>query len=68
MYVKVLVNAGAKKELVKKKKPDSFVVSVKELAKQNEANRRIVEIIAEEFQVPIKQVRIISGHHLFLNC
>lgn len=63
MYIKVRVAAGVKKESFVKKTEDSFLVSVKEPAEQNRANTRVVELVAEHFEVSPKQIRIISGHH-----
>ncbi|MBI5078136.1 MAG: DUF167 domain-containing protein [Candidatus Yonathbacteria bacterium] len=63
MYIRVRVSAGAKKESLSQSTKDSFLVSVKEKAEQNLANKRVLEIIAEHFGVSPKQVRIISGHH-----
>lgn len=63
MYVKVRVVAGAKKETFKQKSNDHFKISVKEKAEQNLANRRVVELVADHFHIPSKQIRIISGHH-----
>jgi uncharacterized protein YggU (UPF0235/DUF167 family) len=63
MYVKVRVIAGAKKELFKKVSETSFKLSVHEEAKQNQANRRIIMLVAEHFGVSTKKIRIISGHH-----
>lgn len=63
MYIKVRVAAGVKKESFVKKTEDSFLVSVKEPAEQNRANTRVVELVAEYFEVSPKQIRIISGHH-----
>ena len=62
MYIKVRVVAGAKKEKFEKISKDHFKISVKEPAKQNLANRRVVELIAGHFHIPAKQARIISGH------
>ncbi len=61
MYIKVRVVAGAKKEIFKQKSQDHFEVSIKELAEQNRANRRIMAIFEEHFG--IKGIRLISGHH-----
>ncbi len=62
-YIKVRVLAGAKKESFRKKSEDHFEISVKEEAKQNMANRRVVEIMARELGVTKEKIRIISGHH-----
>ena len=63
MYVKVRVVAGSKKEEVIVEKPKYFKIFVHEKAKQNMANKRILEIIAREYGVRPAQVRIVSGHH-----
>ena len=61
MYIKVKVTAGAKKEVFEKKSKDHFDIKVKEKAKQNMANERVIEIISEHFGT--KDVKIINGHH-----
>lgn len=62
MYIKVKVNPNAKKEKLEKKSDELFEISVKEKAKQNMANERTREIIAEHFGIIKGKVRIISGH------
>lgn len=62
MYIKVIVQAGAKKESIVKKSEDHFLISVKEKAQRNEANGRILEILARYFKVPKEKVRIVNGH------
>jgi uncharacterized protein YggU (UPF0235/DUF167 family) len=62
MYIKVKVQAGAKKEEVKRKSKDCYIITVKEKAERNMANKRICEIVASLFGVSIKSVRIVSGH------
>ena len=61
MYIKVKVLAGAKKEIVEKESDDHYRISVKEKAENNQANKRILEIMHERFSN--SQIRIISGHH-----
>lgn len=63
MYIKVRVIAGSKKEEVTLEKPNYFKIFVREKAKQNMANKRILEIIAAQYRVKPAQVRIVSGHH-----
>ncbi|HAT68542.1 MAG: hypothetical protein A2481_02360 [Candidatus Yonathbacteria bacterium RIFOXYC2_FULL_47_9] len=63
MYIRVRVAAGAKKESLEKVSEDSFLVSVKDPAEQNLANRRVLELVAAYFSINPKQIRIISGHH-----
>ena len=62
MYIKVRVLAGAKKEEVKKKNEDTYLISVKEPAERNLANKRVCEIVASIYKVSTKQIRIINGH------
>lgn len=63
MYLKVIVKTQAKKESLILKTEDHFLVSVKEKAKGNLANKRVLEIIALYFKVPKEKVRIVNGHH-----
>ena len=63
MYIKVNVKAGAKRESVIKNADNRFEISVKEPAKQNLANKRIREILAEFYAVDIGNIRLINGHH-----
>ncbi len=63
MYVKVRVKAAARHEEVVEESRDHFFISVKEAAKQNKANTRVLELIALHFPLPVKKVRIINGHH-----
>jgi uncharacterized protein (TIGR00251 family) len=62
MYIKVRVLAKSKKEEVLKKSKDAYMISVKEPAERNLANKRICEIMASIFSVSVKQVKIINGH------
>jgi len=62
MFIKVKVTANSKREEIKKKSENSYLISVKEPAERNLANRRVCEIVASLFNVSIKQVRIVNGH------
>ncbi len=62
MYIKVKVQAGAKKEIIKQKNEDSYTISVREPAERNLANKRICQIIALTFHISPQNVKIISGH------
>lgn len=73
MYIRVRVFAGMKKEFVRKVKENSFEISVKLPAKQNLANRRVMELMAREFKIPSGKVKMVSGYHspgkiLSVNC
>ena len=63
MYIKVVVNANSKKESFIQKNKDHFEISVKEKAENNMANKKIIELLASYFKVPMGKVRIINGHH-----
>jgi uncharacterized protein YggU (UPF0235/DUF167 family) len=61
-YIHVKVKAGVKKESFVQKTEDSFEISVKEKRERNEANTRVLELVANHFKVPINKVRIVNGH------
>ena len=63
MYIKVEVHADARKEKIEKTGPDSFLISVREKAEQNAANRRVIELVRTEFPGTRVVVKIINGHH-----
>lgn len=63
MHVKASVTAGAKRETFAGVSENHFRISVKESAQRNLANRRVIELIARHFAVPVGRVRIINGHH-----
>ena len=63
IYIKVRVKTGQKKEIVTETSKTSFSISVKEKAERNFANARVIKIIAERLGVPVKKIRIVSGHH-----
>ena len=62
MIVKVSVFAGAKKEELIEKRGGEFDVFVKEPPLQNMANRKVLNLIANYFKVPVGGVKILTGH------
>jgi uncharacterized protein YggU (UPF0235/DUF167 family) len=68
MYIKVRVKANARAESVVQESHDHYVISVKEKAERNLANKRIIEILKSMFArktpsgVEVPQIRIIHGH------
>ena len=62
MYIKVKVQAGAKREIITQKSKNSYIISVKEKAERNLANERVCKIMSSLFNVSRKNVRIINGH------
>ncbi len=63
MYIKVEVTAGMKVQSVRKTGKDSFSISVREKAERNMANKKVVELIRNEFGNTRVLVKIVSGHH-----
>ena len=62
MYVSVRVVAGQKRESVEALANGRLKICVKEPAKQNLANRRVLALVAAHFNLPQNKVRLISGH------
>lgn len=63
MYIHVKVQAGAKKETWVSKKPAHFLAAVREKAENNQANARVLQLVADHFGVAVERVRIVNGHH-----
>lgn len=63
MYIHIKAFTGQKKEEVFERKLGYFDVFVREKPEQNMANRKIIELIARHFSIPVSKVKIISGHH-----
>lgn len=61
MYVKVRAKPDAKKELIIEMDRYELAIHVREPARQNLANRRIIEILAERFSVPARSIQMLSG-------
>lgn len=61
MLIKVKVFSGSKIETVEKKLDDSYIIRVKTKAERGEANRRIIEILANYFHLPPGKIRLIKG-------
>ena len=62
MYVHVHVVPNARKERVQEEKEGSLMIWVKEPAEQNQANRRIRELVAQQHGVRTERVRMLTGH------
>jgi len=62
ILVKVRVAAGARREKVERV-PKGLKVYVREPAEDNRANARVRELVAMEYGMPEKAVRLVSGHH-----
>ena len=62
MYVRVRVYPGCKRESVRKIEDDRYEIQVREPAERNLANQRLRELLAIEFGVSAKTLRLVSGH------
>ena len=63
MFVKVNALTNQKKEFVKKTSENRYEISVKEKPERNNANNRIIQLLAIHFKITEKKIRIINGHH-----
>lgn len=61
MYLKVFVTPSARKETVLEKE-GTLMISVKEPASGNHANKRVREVVARREGARIEDVRILTGH------
>lgn len=61
MLIKIKVYPETRREEVKKIKEDKFELFIRARAQNNEANTRVLEIVAEIFPQN-KGIRIIKGH------
>lgn len=62
MYIHVLVKPESKKEAIKILN-NVYVISVKEPAENNLANKRIFEILKNLPEINGKRLTLITGHH-----
>ncbi len=63
MLIHVKVYADSKEDVVIQKTDTSYDVHVRELAEQNRANSRMLDLIAQQFIVPRTRIKIVTGHH-----
>jgi uncharacterized protein YggU (UPF0235/DUF167 family) len=63
MLIHVKIKPDSKKDEVIMKNDASYIVSVKEEAKENKANYAMLLLLAEYLNVPVSILRIITGHH-----
>ena len=60
MKIQVKVKPNSKTEELGRE-GDSFILKVKEPAREGKANQAVIKLLAEHFSVPKSQVRILSG-------
>ena len=63
MYIKLKVFPDQKKEAFTVVGENRFEARVRVPAERNLANTRVIELVAEYFDISVRKVRIISGHH-----
>ena len=63
MLIKIKVTTGAKKDSLKIVSEGRWEVSVREKPQQNQANARVLALVASRLGVRVNQIRIMSGHH-----
>ncbi|MGI6341273.1 MAG: DUF167 domain-containing protein [Minisyncoccales bacterium] len=61
MLIKVKCHPLSKKELLNKKDENSFEIFLKEKPERGEANKRVFEILAEYFNIPVRKIRLVKG-------
>ena len=54
---------GSKKNQIQEISPKKLHVFTKEPADNNRANIMIIHLVAEFYQIPPKNIRILTGHH-----
>jgi len=60
MKIQVKVKPNSKTEEFSQE-GDSFLIKVKEPAREGRANQAVIKLLAEHFSVPKSQVRILGG-------
>ncbi len=63
MYVRVHVAPASRREQITEGKEGTLLISVREKAEGNQANKRVRELVALRLLLPLSKVRILSGHH-----
>lgn len=63
MFIHVKVRSDSKKEEFNQKSDNHFEISVREKAERNMANNKVVELVANHFNLSKSHVHIINGHH-----
>lgn len=61
--IRVRAFPDAKKEYIEETEPHILRVFVREPAKDNRANRKILDLVADFYTIPRNKLRMISGHH-----
>ena len=62
MRIRVLAKPNANRREVKKIDQDHYMVSVKEPPVKGAANRAILKLLSEYFEISLSKVRMVHGH------
>lgn len=62
MKINIKVKPAAQENKIEKIDEEHYVISVKEPPIQGRANRALIFLLADYFQIPSSGVQIISGH------
>jgi len=62
MHIHAKITAGSKREIFTKIRNNRFEIQVKEKAERNEANKRVIVLLAKEFKIPKNKIKVIKGH------
>ncbi len=60
--IRVKVNAGARSDSVRLLGPDFYQVRTRVPPERGRANRRVLELLAQELGVPVERLQIVAGH------
>lgn len=62
-YLKLRVEADAKEDLLTRKMPDTFIVKVRKPARDGQANRAALAMVAKALGLVPGRLRLIKGAH-----
>lgn len=62
-YIKLRVKADAKKNTIKQKAIDTFIVEVREPARDGRANRAVLTMVAKTLGLESGKLHLIKGAH-----
>lgn len=62
MKINVVVKTKSKKELVEKLPDGSFLVRVHAIPEDGQANKRVIELLADFLDRPKTSINLVSGH------
>ena len=63
MLIHIKIEPESKVDSVTEKNKTSFIVKVREEAKDNKANNKMLFLLAKYFKIEKNKLRIITGHH-----